>query len=217
MVIFFGNALDEIREKRQSGKTIAAVPDSGYITMQYNPEQISSGRSADYAQTDLQYGVGNVASYQGTSGVEFEGIETYFSRDISSKSNAELENSPDYNYSIEAVIALFNLLLLPKYDADGNIFPPPLIWIDFGFDLFGYGKKYVSRFVLTGFTYDVLSIFHTGKDEDKIRAISCNLSFQETVYYGGKIDLNERYIKRYRKTLERELKKVPSKIIKYSF
>lgn len=219
MVIFFGNALKTIGDHREAGKILeqSTDKDSGYIVMQYYPESLSSGRSADYAQTDMQYGVGSIASYQGTSGVSFDGIETHFSRDIKSSLNAELKTSPDYNYSIEAVIALFNLLLLPRYDSDGNIKPPPIIWIDFGFDLFGYGKNYVSRFFLKEFNYDILSIFQTGSFINKIRAISCTLSFEETIYYEGKIDTQKRYIKGYEDTLKKEIKKMSSGIIQYRF
>lgn len=226
MILFFGNAIDGLLYQRNNGKIIdsssTSLLESGYIEMQYYPEQLSSGRSADYSETELQYGVGSISSYQGTSGVSFEGIETYFTRDIHSSAGTELKTSPDYNYSVEAVIALFNLLLLPRYDKSGNMIPPPLIWIDFGFDLFGYGKKYVSRFILKEFSYDVLSIFQTEKNENKIRAISCNLSLAETVYYENKIDVDSRYIQNYRKVLKKELKGsggrlIPKDIIHYNF
>lgn len=194
---FFNNHIKDKAKKLVMywGDSIAdylnGAKNTGFLVLQYYPDEMTITRTAEYDTFTPGLGVGDVQSWTGTSGVDIGGINTFFSRDRVSDNYLWQNN---YEYDPELVISVLNSLLIPDYDDGGGILDlPPQVWFDFGYDIFGYGdtthgegnSNFVSRFYLTSVSHTIEAVF---PETNKIRAVSFDLSVEETVFYDGKID-----------------------------
>jgi len=199
LIMYWGNSVSDFKNGN-------IKEGAGFLVMQYYPESLSVSRDAEYENTSIGFGVGDVLSWNGTSGLSFDGLNCSFSRDMSSD---ELLWSNNYNYDVEFVISLLYSFLLPNYDGNGGIKAlPPMVWFDFGYDIFGYGGGNgfkdvgVSRFYITSLSHEIQGVF---PDTKKIRAVSFDIGVQETVYYEGKIR-SSRFSERYRANVKKRSK-----------
>ena len=182
LIMYWGDSIADW----QSGKK-----NTGYLIMQYYPEELTVSRSAEYDTFTPGLGVGNVQSWTGTSGIDIGSLNVFFSRD---RADDKFLWKNNYEYDVELVISALYSLLIPDYNNTGGILDlPPQVWFDFGYDIFGYGKtikgdknsNFVSRFYITSLSHTIEAVF---PDTDKIRAVSFDISVEETVFYDGKID-----------------------------
>ena len=157
---------------------------TGYLVMQYYPDSINFSRDAEYTATQLgSYGMGEIQSWGGTSGLKMGDITTYFSRDYEDDNYLWLN---EYDYDVEMLISLMYSLMIPKYESD-RIVTPPQVWFDWGINnIAGMGNNMheVSRFYITGLSHEILSIFPETK---KIRAVKFDIALAETVFIDGKV------------------------------
>lgn len=183
---------------------------TGFLVMQFYPEEIQVSRTAEYDSFTPGLGIGDVKSFTGTSSVDIGSFTALFSRD---REDNKFLWQNNYEYDVELVISTLYSLLTADYDNDGGIIDlPPQVWFDFGYDIFGYGdvvtsspnnSNFVSRFYITSLSHNIESYF---PGTQKIRAVSFDISVEETVYYDGQID-SARFSNAYRNATRRRLKR----------
>jgi len=214
LIMYWGDSVSDL---------MAGGSNSGYLKAQYFPETLGASRSAEYESTQIAFGTGDVLSWSSSSGISIEGLTFSFSRD---RDDDTLLWQDNYNYDIELLISIMYSFLVPEYDKGSIISLPPMVWFDFGFDLFGYGGVTydsnnannsenllnhlgVSRFYITSVSHTIESLF---QGTNKIRAVTFEIEVQESVYYEGKIK-SSRFSELYRKNIKK-LSKNPGRDIK---
>jgi len=229
LIMYWGNSVSDLLDGKSG---------SGFLKAQYFPESLGSSRSAEYESTQIAFGVGDILSWSSASGVSIDGLTFSFSRD---RDDDKLLWQDSYNYDIELLISIMYSFIVPEYNKGSIVALPPMVWFDFGIDLFGYGSLNandvnrdiinadygiknstlgVSRFYITSVSHTIESVF---PGTDTIRAVTFEIEVQESIYYDGKIrssqfsDMYRRNIKRLKNNANRNIGKKRSNFLEFNF